>query len=115
MGLLIAGAASATTTATDVPPGITPDIRSDDTNLKIQRGNYVVVPIPISNPTLDTGLIAGAAYFYPQTEKQQSEQPASVTAAVAMYTSNDSRALAIAQQNRSTDGDAIHFSVGEAF
>jgi hypothetical protein len=99
MWCLIAGAADAATSDKDVRPGIAPDIRSDDTTLKFQRGNYVVVPIPISNPTLDAGLIAGAAYFYPQTEKQRSEQPASVTAVAAMYTANDSRALAVAQQN----------------
>jgi len=67
--------------------------------MKLQRGNFVVVPIPISDPTLDTGLIAGAAYFYPQTEEQRKAQPATVTGAAAMYTSNDSRAAAIVQQN----------------
>ena len=99
MCLLVAEVTSAATQSTEPPPGVAPDIRSDDTKLKLQRGNYVVVPIPISNPTLDTGLVAGAAYFYPQTEQQQSEQPASVTAAAGMYTSNDSRAFAIVQQN----------------
>jgi len=83
----------------DTRPGIAPDIREDETNLKLQRGDFVVVPIPISNPTLDTGLVAGAAYFYPQTAEQKKAQPASVTAAGAMYTSNDSRALALVQQN----------------
>jgi hypothetical protein len=57
------------------------------------------VPIPISNPTLDTGLILGAAYFWPQTEEQKAAQPASVTGAAAMYTSNDSKAYGIAQSN----------------
>ena len=90
---------------TDTRPGIAPDIREDETDLKLQRGDFVVVPIPISNPTLGSGLVAGAAYFYAQTEAQKKLQPASVTAA-AMYTSNDSKAL---------DSDAIHFSVGEAF
>jgi hypothetical protein len=85
--------------ATDTRPGIAPDIRDDETALKAQRGNLVVVPIPISNPTLDTGLVGGAAYFYPQSEAQKNQQPASLTAAAGMYTSNDSRAFAIAQQN----------------
>ena len=53
----------------------------DETSLKLQRGDFVIVPIPISNPTLGTGLVAGAAYFYA----------------------------------RSTNSDAIHLSVGEAF
>ena len=84
---------------TDNRPSVAPDIREDESKLKLQKGNFVVVPIPISNPTLDTGLIAGAAYFYGQTEEQRKAQPASVTAAAAMYTSNDSRAAAVVQQN----------------
>jgi hypothetical protein len=85
--------------STDTRPGIAPDIRDDETALKAQRGNLVVVPIPISNPTLDTGLVGGAAYFYPQSEEQKQQQPASLTAAAGMYTSNDSKAFAVAQQN----------------
>jgi hypothetical protein len=99
IGLLFIPGAVAQTPAPDTRPGVAPDIRADETNLKLQRGNYVVVPIPISNPTLGTGLIAGGAYFYPQTDEQRIAQPASVTAAAAMYTTNDSRAAAIVQQN----------------
>jgi len=83
----------------DTRPGIAPDIREDETRLKLQRGDFVIVPIPISNPTLGSGLVAGAAYFYAQTEEQKKRQPASVTATAAMYTSNDSRAFAVVQQN----------------
>jgi len=86
-------------TETDIRPGIAPDIRDDETKLKLQRGDFVVVPIPISNPTLDAGLVAGAAYFYAQSEDERKLQPASVTAAAGLYTSNDSRALAVVQQN----------------
>ena len=85
--------------ATDTRPGIAPDIREDESPLKLQRGDIVVVPIPISNPTLESGLIAGAAYFYAQSEEQKKQQPASVTGAAALYTSNDSRALVVVQQN----------------
>ena len=85
--------------ATDTRPSVAPDIREDESRLKLQKGNFVAVPIPISNPTLDTGLVAGGAYFYGQTEEQRKAQPASVTGAAAMYTSNDSRAAAIVQQN----------------
>jgi hypothetical protein len=101
VGLLVLqiSLAIAQETATDTRPGIAPDIRDDETNLKLQRGNFVVVPIPISNPTLDTGLVVGAAYFYGQTEEQKKLQPASVTATAAMYTSNDSKAFAVVQQN----------------
>jgi len=80
-------------------PGVTPDVRDDETKLKLQKGDFVVVPIPISNPTLDSGLVAGGAYFYPQTEAQVRVQPASVTAVAAMYTNSDSKAFGIAQQN----------------
>ncbi len=83
----------------DTRPPIAPDIREDESSLKLRSGDFVVVPIPISNPTLDTGLVVGAAYFYPQTEEQKKVQPASLTAAGGMYTSNDSRAFALVQQN----------------
>jgi hypothetical protein len=83
----------------DTRPPIAPDIREDATNLKLQRGDFVVVPIPISSPTFGSGLIGGAAYFYPQTDEQKAIQPASMTALAGAYTDNDSRALAIAQQN----------------
>jgi hypothetical protein len=101
VGLLIlsGSVAFAQDAKTDTRPGIAPDIREDEINLKVQRGDFVAVPIPISNPTLDTGLVAGAAYFYPQDEKQKKLQPASLTAAAGMYTSNDSKALVLLQQN----------------
>ena len=83
----------------DTRPGIAPDIREDESRLKVQRGNTVVVPIPVSNPTLGSGLVVGGAYFYGQTEEQKKTQPASVTALGGLYTSNDSRAFIIAQQN----------------
>ena len=97
--VLLGGVCTAQEASTDTRPGIAPDIRDDETTLKVQRGNFVVVPIPISNPTLDTGLVAGAAYFYPQSAEQEKTQPASLTAAAGLYTSNDSKAFGIAQQN----------------
>lgn len=86
-------------TKMDVRPPIAPDIREDEMDLKVQRGNFVAVPIPVSDPTLGEGLVAGAAYFYPQTEVQKEQQPASVTALAAMYTNNDSKAIGLVQQN----------------
>ena len=83
----------------DTRPSLAPDIREDATNIKLQRGDFVAVPIPLSNPTLGSGLVAGAAYFYPQTEEQKAAQPASLTGVAGMYTDNDSKAVAIAQQN----------------
>ena len=97
--LLFAGPALAQDATTDTRPGIAPDIREDETSLKLQRGDFVVVPIPISNPTLNEGLIVGAAYFYPQSEEEKKLQPAAVTAAAGLYTSNDSRTLALVQQS----------------
>ena len=81
------------------PTDIIPDLRNDEMRLKLQKGDFVVVPIPTSNPTLDTGLVLGGAYFYPQSEEQEKAQPASVTAVAGMYTSNDSKIFAIAQRN----------------
>mgnify|MGYP001812238463 FL=1 len=83
----------------DTRPSLAPDIREDETELKLQKGDFVAVPIPLSNPTLGSGLIAGAAYFYPQTEAQKAVQPASLTGIAGMYTDNDSKAIVIAQQN----------------
>jgi hypothetical protein len=89
----------------DTRPGIAPDIRDDEMKLKAQKGNFVVVPIPISNPTLNEGLVVGGAYFYPQSEEEKKLQPASLTAAGGMYTSNDSRAFALVQQNYWSKGN----------
>lgn len=75
------------------------DVRDAETGLKLQRGDFVAVPIPISDPTLGSGLVAGAAYFYPQTAAQKKAQPASVTAVAGLYTSTDSYAYGIGQQN----------------
>jgi hypothetical protein len=103
--LMLSSVALAQDDKKDTRPGIAPDIRDDETKLKAQRGNFVVVPIPIANPTLGEGLVAGAAYFYPQSEEEKKLQPASLTAAAGMYTSNDSRAFAVVQQNYWKRGD----------
>ena len=95
--LALPGTALADSTV-DTRPNIAPDIREDAT-VKLQRGDFVAVPIPLSNPTLGSGLIGGGAYFYPQTESQKNSQPASVTAAAAMYTDNESKAIGVLQQN----------------
>jgi hypothetical protein len=76
-----------------------PDIRDTDLKLKLQKRNWVIVPIPVSNPTLDTGLVVGGAYFYPQTEAQKKAQPASVTGAAGFRSSNQSSAFGIANQS----------------
>jgi len=76
-----------------------PDIRDDDLKFKLQKRNWVIVPIPVSNPTLDTGLVVGGAYFYPQSESQKDVQPASVTGAAGFRSSNDSSAFGVAHQS----------------
>jgi len=78
---------------------LTPDVRGDELKLKYEKGSFVIVPIPISDPTLGTALVLGSAYFYGQTEEQKNSQPASLTAGGAMYSSTDSVAAVIAQQN----------------
>jgi hypothetical protein len=85
--------------ASDLPLDEVPDIRDDETPLKIQKGDFVAVPIPMSSPTFGTGLIVGAAYFYAQTPEQKKSQPASFTGAAGAYTTNDSWAAGVGQQN----------------
>ena len=77
----------------------TPDVRGDELKLKLEKGNFVIVPIPISDPTIGEALVIGGAYFYGQTEEQKKTQPASVTGGGAMYSSSHSYAVAIGQEN----------------
>ena len=80
-------------------PQALPDIRDEETPLKVQKGDFVVVPIPMSNPTFGAGLILGGAYFYPQTEEQKKVQPASLTGGGGAYMENGSFAVALMQQS----------------
>ncbi len=82
-----------------VAKGDVPDIRNEENPLIVQKGDFVAVPIPMSSPTFGTGLVAGAAYFYAQTPEQKKLQPASLTGAAAVYTSNESYAFGVGQQN----------------
>ena len=75
--------------------GITPDISEAPLPASVRKGNFVAVPIPFSNPTLENGLVGVAAYFYPQTEAQNSSQPPSVSGIGVMYTSNESWGVAL--------------------
>jgi len=77
----------------------TVDIREAESKLIVQKGDFVIVPIPVSDPTLGTGLVLGGAYFYAQTEEQKKSQPASLTGVAGIYTNNDSYAFGIGQQN----------------
>ena len=80
-------------------PDHVPDLREEKLKLKIQQRNWFVVPIPVSNPTTDTGLVLGGAYFHPQSEAEKKVQPPSVTGAGGYYSSNDSAAFAIGRQS----------------
>lgn len=85
--------------STNSPVDVVRDVRDVKTPLTYQKGDIVVVPIPLSNPTFGTGVIVGGAYFYGQTEQQKKSQPASFTGAAGVYTNNDSYAIGITQQN----------------
>jgi len=90
------------TVATELPVEAVPDPDEEETKFKILKKkpkNLLLVPIPTSSPTFGTGLILAGAYFYPQTEEQKNAQPASFTGAAAGYTSNDSWAAGVMQQN----------------
>ena len=48
----------------DPPVEQAPDLTSEESPVVAKARNFVVVPIPLSNPTLGTGLVVGGAYFY---------------------------------------------------
>ena len=73
-----------------------PDVREE--KLKFGSGNFIAVPIPISNPTFGTGLVLVSAYYYGQTEAQKKVQPASFTGAGGVYTDNKSYAFGAVHQ-----------------
>lgn len=75
-----------------------PDLREDESELTVQQRDFVIVPIPISNPTLGTGLVLAGSYFYAQTEQQKEVQPPSVTSAAGLYTDNDSYTFGLGHQ-----------------
>lgn len=52
------------------------------------KGNFVVVPIPLSNPTIGTGLRLMAMYLHPKKNEHQTHN--STTGLMAMYTNTDS-------------------------
>jgi hypothetical protein len=70
---------------------------------------FLIVPIPISNPTLGSGLVLAGLYFFPQTEQQARAQPASSVQAFGLYTDNHSHAFG-AQLKTYSDEDRWRFS-----
>ncbi len=86
----------------DLPLDAVPDLRAPQEDVVIpskREKNYFVVPIPMSSPTFGTGLVLAGAYYYPQTEVEKAVQPASFTGAAAGYTTNESWAAGVMQQN----------------
>lgn len=103
--------------SSSLPIDAIPDLREDDTKLKLQpkkQRNLVLVPIPMSSPTFGTGLIVGGAYFYPQTEQEKKAQPASFTGAAGGYTANKSWFGGVMQQNYFAE-DKWRFSAVAAY
>lgn len=63
----------------------------------ITRGNLVVVPIPMSNPTLGSGLQLAALYLHPVSDDHVGPNPTSGVG--GMYTSSDSWVAGVFHQN----------------
>jgi hypothetical protein len=57
------------------------------------RGEWFVAPVPVSNPTLGSGLAGGAGYIY-RFDPVDDVSPPTITGVGGMYTSNESWALA---------------------
>ena len=53
----------------------------------------VPIPIPISNPTLGTGLGIALMYTHPQKSEKSANTPATTSSVMGMYTNSDSWAL----------------------
>ena len=72
--------------------------------------DFVAVPLPMSNPTLGTGLAAGVMALYPR----RGEAPASNTVVGGFYTSSDSWAVGVSQKNYLRE-DQLRLSVMAAY
>ena len=63
----------------------------------LQDRRFVPVPIPISNPTLGTGLAAALLYLWPQ-KTDDTVSPTSISGVGGLYTSTESWAAALFHQ-----------------
>lgn len=102
---LVAPASADGTSAVDPPPAVPPasDAEGAVPIATSQSRQFVVVPIPQSNPTLGTGLVLAGMYFYSQSAEQARAQPASSLQAFGLYTDNDSRAFGAQLQTYSAN------------
>jgi len=64
---------------------------------KKKRGEFVLAPIPIINPTIGNGLVLGAGYLY-HLDKDDRTSPPSITGIAGFRTSNGSRGVVVAQK-----------------
>jgi surface antigen Omp85-like protein len=64
---------------------------------KPKRGEFVIAPIPVINPTLENGLALGVGYLY-HLDKDDLTSPPSITGIGAFRTSNGSRGAVLAQK-----------------
>jgi hypothetical protein len=64
---------------------------------KPKRGEFVIAPIPVINPTLENGLALGVGYLY-HLDKDDLNSPPSITGIGAFRTSNGSRGAVLAQK-----------------
>ncbi len=64
---------------------------------KPKRGEFVIAPIPVINPTLENGLALGVGYLY-HLDKDDLNSPPSITGIGAFRTSNGSRGGVLAQK-----------------
>ncbi len=77
---------------------------------KPDKTDFVAVPLPMSNPTLGTGLAGGLMALYPQN----GEAPASNTVVGGFYTNSDSWAVGLSQKNYLRE-DQLRLSVVAAY
>lgn len=64
----------------------------------VEKGKWLPVPIPLSNPTIGSGLQAVLLYLHPK-KQADSDAPNATSGIGAMYTDSDSKALAAFHDN----------------
>ncbi len=75
--------------AIDEPDAFVDSTESSQLAPNIDKGNWVVAPIPISNPTLGTGLQLAVLYLHP-ARGNSDDSPNATTGLGLMYTDTDS-------------------------
>jgi hypothetical protein len=68
-----------------------------DSASKSKRGEFVVAPLPIINPTVGNGLALGVGYLY-HLDKEDTKSPPSITGIGGFRTSNGTRGGILAQK-----------------